>query len=81
MQSRSDGVNTSLFEKREHIEKLHRTRNLLRKVQVLVCCVGESLLPSLTNLNCPAVKFPVYYPYKIMGSKNIKNIIGLCFFP
>lgn len=34
VQSRSDGVNTSLFEKREHIEKLHRTRNLLRKVQV-----------------------------------------------
>jgi hypothetical protein len=35
VQSRSDGVNTSLFEKREHVEKLHRTRNLLRKVQVL----------------------------------------------
>lgn len=35
VQSRSDGVNTSLFEKREHIEKLHRTRNLLRKVQVM----------------------------------------------
>ncbi|GER43704.1 Vps51/Vps67 family (components of vesiculartransport) protein [Striga asiatica] len=34
VQSRSDGVNTSLFEKREHIEKLHRTRNLLRKVQI-----------------------------------------------
>ncbi|PKI51033.1 hypothetical protein CRG98_028582 [Punica granatum] len=34
VQSRSDGVNTSLFEKREHIEKLHRTRNLLRKVQL-----------------------------------------------
>ncbi|KAL4288332.1 hypothetical protein AHAS_Ahas19G0275600 [Arachis hypogaea] len=34
MQSRSDSVNTSLFDKREHIEKLHRTCNLLRKVQV-----------------------------------------------
>ncbi|KAK2993370.1 hypothetical protein RJ640_008971 [Escallonia rubra] len=34
VQSRSDGVNTSLFEKREHVEKLHRTRNLLRKVQL-----------------------------------------------
>ncbi|XAR49667.1 hypothetical protein NMG60_11032933 [Bertholletia excelsa] len=33
VQSRSDGINTSLFEKREHIEKLHRTRNLLHKVQ------------------------------------------------
>ncbi|MFQ6670052.1 hypothetical protein Gotur_035088 [Gossypium turneri] len=35
VQSRSDRVNTSLFEKREHIEKLHRTRNLLRKVQFI----------------------------------------------
>lgn len=35
VQSRSDGVNTSLFEKREHIEKLHCTRNLLRKVQFI----------------------------------------------
>ncbi|XP_073106705.1 vacuolar protein sorting-associated protein 51 homolog [Elaeis guineensis] len=35
VQSRSDIVNTSLFEKREHIEKLHRTRNLLRKVQFI----------------------------------------------
>ncbi|KAH9609125.1 hypothetical protein KSS87_004491 [Heliosperma pusillum] len=35
VQSRSDGVNTSLFEKREHIEKMHRTRNLLRKVQFI----------------------------------------------
>ena len=34
VQSRSDTVNTSLFNKRENIEKLHRTRNLLRKVQV-----------------------------------------------
>ncbi|XP_073022242.1 vacuolar protein sorting-associated protein 51 homolog [Primulina eburnea] len=35
VQSRSDGVNTSLHEKREHIEKLHRTRNLLRKLQFI----------------------------------------------
>ncbi|CAI0393994.1 unnamed protein product [Linum tenue] len=35
VQSRSDGVNNSLFGKREHIEKLHRTRNLLRKVQFI----------------------------------------------
>ncbi|KAL5996386.1 Vacuolar protein sorting-associated protein 51 [Asimina triloba] len=33
VQSKSDGVNTSLFERRENIEKLHRTRNLLRKLQ------------------------------------------------
>ncbi|CAI0393993.1 unnamed protein product [Linum tenue] len=37
VQSRSDGVNNSLFGKREHIEKLHRTRNLLRKVQLFFC--------------------------------------------
>ncbi|XP_061350137.1 vacuolar protein sorting-associated protein 51 homolog isoform X2 [Gastrolobium bilobum] len=35
VQSRSDTVNTSLFEKREHIEKLHRTCNLLRKIQFI----------------------------------------------
>ncbi|MED6169089.1 Vacuolar protein sorting-associated protein 51 [Stylosanthes scabra] len=35
VQSRSDTVNTSLFDKREHIEKLHRTCNLLRKVQFI----------------------------------------------
>ncbi|KAF9612642.1 hypothetical protein IFM89_003084 [Coptis chinensis] len=35
VQSKSDVVNTSLFEKREHVEKLHRTRNLLRKVQFI----------------------------------------------
>ncbi|RDX89618.1 Vacuolar protein sorting-associated protein 51-like protein [Mucuna pruriens] len=35
VQSRSDSVNTSLFDKREHIEKLHLTCNLLRKVQFI----------------------------------------------
>ncbi|XP_028771061.1 vacuolar protein sorting-associated protein 51 homolog [Neltuma alba] len=35
VQSRSDTVNTSLYEKREHVEKLHRTCNLLRKVQFI----------------------------------------------
>ncbi|KAJ3672782.1 hypothetical protein LUZ60_006156 [Juncus effusus] len=35
VQSKSDTVNTCLFEKREHIEKLHRSRNLLRKVQFI----------------------------------------------
>ncbi|KAG0499902.1 hypothetical protein HPP92_004158 [Vanilla planifolia] len=35
VQSKSDLVNMSLFEKRERIEKLHRTRNLLRKVQFI----------------------------------------------
>ncbi|XP_057440697.1 vacuolar protein sorting-associated protein 51 homolog [Lotus japonicus] len=35
VQSRSDGVNTSLSENREHIEKLHLTCNLLRKIQFI----------------------------------------------
>ncbi|XLT11951.1 hypothetical protein HN51_057641 [Arachis hypogaea] len=35
VQSRSDSVNTSLFDKREHIEKLHPTCNLLHKVQFI----------------------------------------------
>ncbi|RYR54477.1 hypothetical protein Ahy_A06g029760 [Arachis hypogaea] len=35
VQSRSDNVNTSLFDKREHLEKLHHTCNLLRKVQFI----------------------------------------------
>ncbi|KAL9332323.1 hypothetical protein ACSQ67_001933 [Phaseolus vulgaris] len=35
VQSRSDSVNTSLCENREHIEKMHRTCNLLRKIQVM----------------------------------------------
>jgi vacuolar protein sorting-associated protein 51 len=43
VQSKSDSVNTSLFEKREHIEKLHRSRNLLRKVQVRYCLISTSL--------------------------------------
>lgn len=53
VQSRSDGVNTSLFEKREHIEKLHRTRNLLRKLQVprLLACLFMIYMHSMTLAN------------------------------
>jgi hypothetical protein len=50
VQSRSDTVNTSLFDKRENIEKLHRTRNLLRKVQV---CSPAYIINIRTNdLHC-----------------------------
>ncbi|XP_004494421.1 vacuolar protein sorting-associated protein 51 homolog [Cicer arietinum] len=35
VQSRSDNVNTSLTENREHIEKLNRTCNFLRKIQFI----------------------------------------------
>ncbi|KAF9688161.1 hypothetical protein SADUNF_Sadunf02G0168300 [Salix dunnii] len=55
VQSKSDGVNTKLFEKREHIEKLHRTRNLLRKVQE----VRECSLPNMLNWN-PVTSYMIY---------------------
>lgn len=51
VQSRSDRVNTSLLEKREHVEKLHRTRNLLRKVQVWSKC----------NIQLPQLKFFAFF--------------------
>ncbi|XP_058740452.1 vacuolar protein sorting-associated protein 51 homolog [Vicia villosa] len=35
VQARSDNVNTSLTESREHIEKLNKTCNLLRKIQFI----------------------------------------------
>ncbi|MCH96260.1 vacuolar protein sorting-associated protein 51, partial [Trifolium medium] len=35
VQSRSDNVNTSLSENREHIEKLNKKCNLLRKIQFI----------------------------------------------
>ena len=50
VQSRSDGVNTSLFEKREHIEKLHRTYNLLRKVQVLTYLSNKFFLKKSSRI-------------------------------
>ncbi|XLT67196.1 hypothetical protein HN873_023635, partial [Arachis hypogaea] len=45
VQSRSDSVDTSLFEKREHIEKLRHTCNLHRKVQSWhpVCCCTQPI--------------------------------------
>ena len=57
VQSRSDRVNTSLFEKREHIEKLHRTSNLLRKVQVLQILHFEYDITILINRRLDVVKY------------------------
>lgn len=71
VQSKSDGVNTSLFEKREHIEKLHRTRNLLRKVQVC----NESLL--LAHFVCYAVLSPDHHNSSILLA--IVNLLKLIF--
>ncbi|KAL0389715.1 UNVERIFIED_CONTAM: Vacuolar protein sorting-associated protein 51 [Sesamum calycinum] len=42
VQSRSDGVNTSLFEKRKHIEKLHRTAIFYAKFRLEKCIKSEA---------------------------------------
>ncbi|XP_030541534.1 vacuolar protein sorting-associated protein 51 homolog isoform X1 [Rhodamnia argentea] len=68
VQSRSDGVNTSLFEKREHIEKLHRTRNLLRKVQFIYDLPARLNKCIKSNAYADAVKFytgamPIFKAY------------------
>ncbi|KAG5530353.1 hypothetical protein RHGRI_025331 [Rhododendron griersonianum] len=62
VQSRSDGVNTSLFEKREHIEKLHRTRNLLRKVQLhrFIFCGKEQFIYDLPSRLGKCIKSEAY---------------------
>ncbi|KAK8693771.1 hypothetical protein V6N13_071340 [Hibiscus sabdariffa] len=68
VQSRSDGVNTSLFEKREHIEKLHRTRNLLRKVQFIYDLPARLAKCIKSEAYADAVKFyigamPIFKAY------------------
>ncbi|KAM5575996.1 vacuolar protein sorting-associated protein 51 [Rosa sericea] len=68
VQSRSDGVNTSLFEKREHIEKLHRTRNLLRKLQFIYDLPARLAKCIKSEAYADAVKFytgamPIFKAY------------------
>ncbi|KAK8326510.1 hypothetical protein V6Z12_A11G122400 [Gossypium hirsutum] len=68
VQSRSDRVNTSLFEKREHIEKLHRTRNLLRKVQFIYDLPARLAKCIKSEAYADAVKFyigamPIFKAY------------------
>ncbi|KAI9099023.1 hypothetical protein K1719_024790 [Acacia pycnantha] len=68
VQSRSDSVNTSLFEKREHIEKLHLTCNLLRKVQFIYdlpdrlrkCIKSEAYADAVRFYNGAMPIFKVY---------------------
>ncbi|AES61654.2 transmembrane protein, putative [Medicago truncatula] len=48
VQSRSENVNTSLFDKREHIEKPHSTCNLLRKVQLFEVAVAVIVQINIT---------------------------------
>ncbi|XP_050379239.1 vacuolar protein sorting-associated protein 51 homolog [Argentina anserina] len=68
VQSRSDRVNTSLFEKREHIEKLHRTRNLLRKLQFIYDLPARLTKCIKSEAYADAVKFytgalPIFKAY------------------
>ncbi|VFQ80274.1 unnamed protein product [Cuscuta campestris] len=61
VQSRSDGVNNSLYEKREHIEKLHRTRNFLRKVQIsFFVCGQEQFIYDLPTTLAKCIKAETY---------------------
>ncbi|KAF8674257.1 hypothetical protein HU200_048078 [Digitaria exilis] len=68
VQSKSDTVNTSLFDKRENIEKLHRTRNLLRKVQFIYDLPSRLNKCIKTEAYADAVKFftgakPIFEAY------------------
>ncbi|KAL6184876.1 hypothetical protein ACLB2K_046275 [Fragaria x ananassa] len=68
VQSRSDSVNTSLFERREHIEKLHRTRNLLRKLQFIYDLPARLTKCIKSEAYADAVKFytgamPIFKAY------------------
>ncbi|KAL6179605.1 hypothetical protein ACLB2K_051118 [Fragaria x ananassa] len=68
VQSRSDRVNTSLFERRERIEKLHRTRNLLRKLQFIYDLPARLTKCIKSEAYADAVKFytgamPIFKAY------------------
>ncbi|KAL6179722.1 hypothetical protein ACLB2K_046394 [Fragaria x ananassa] len=68
VQSRSDSVNTSLFERRERIEKLHRTRNLLRKLQFIYDLPARLTKCIKSEAYADAVKFytgamPIFKAY------------------
>ncbi|XP_068339272.1 vacuolar protein sorting-associated protein 51 homolog isoform X2 [Pyrus communis] len=72
VRSRSGGVNTCLFEKREHIEKLHRTRNLLPKIQFIPARLGKCIK---SEAYADAVKFytgamPIF---KIYGDSSFQD--------
>jgi hypothetical protein len=71
-------VNTSLFDKREHIEKLHRTCNLLRKVQVL-----KQLFISLTLFTlclCFRISNVMQVRFLLNGANN-ESITCFCVVP
>ncbi|CAK9323512.1 unnamed protein product [Citrullus colocynthis] len=78
VQSRSHGVNTSLFEKREHIEKLHRTRNLLRKVQFIYDLPARLGKCIKTEAYADAVRFytgamPIFKAYGASSFQDCKR--------
>ncbi|KAK7259227.1 hypothetical protein RIF29_24828 [Crotalaria pallida] len=78
VQSRSDNVNTSLFDKREHIEKLHRTCNLLRKIQFIYDLPDRLRKCIKSEAYADAVRFytgsmPVFKKYGNSSFKNCKR--------
>ncbi|KAL8137228.1 hypothetical protein V2J09_003229 [Rumex salicifolius] len=78
VQSRSAGVNTSLFEKREHIERLHRTRNLLRKVQFIYDLPEQLARCIKSESYADAVRFytgamPIFKAYGDSSFKDCKR--------
>ncbi|KAG9139947.1 hypothetical protein Leryth_026258 [Lithospermum erythrorhizon] len=78
VQSRSDGVNTSLFGKREHIEKLHRSRNLLHKIQFIYDLPARLQKCIQTESYADAVKFytgslPIFKAYGDSSYRDCKR--------
>uniref|UniRef100_A0A1D1ZEC0 Vacuolar protein sorting-associated protein 51 homolog n=2 Tax=Anthurium amnicola TaxID=1678845 RepID=A0A1D1ZEC0_9ARAE len=78
VQSKSDGVNTSLFAKREHIEKLHRTRNFLRKIQFIYDLPGRIRKCIESEAYADAVRFfigakPVFEAYGTSSFQDCKR--------
>ncbi|CAA6661998.1 unnamed protein product [Spirodela intermedia] len=88
VQSKSDGVDTSLFAKREKIEKLHRTRNFLRKIQFIYDLPGRLQKCIESEAYADAVRFfigakPIFEAYggssfqecKISSEETMKLVI------
>ncbi|KAB2605081.1 ABC transporter C family member 14-like [Pyrus ussuriensis x Pyrus communis] len=79
VRSRSVGVNTCLFEKREHIEKLHRTRNLLHKIQFIYDLPARLGKCIKSEAYADAVKFytgamPIFKTYGDSSFQDCKRV-------
>ncbi|XP_078444959.1 vps51/Vps67 family (components of vesicular transport) protein [Wolffia australiana] len=77
VQSKSDGVNSSLFAKREKIEKLHRTGNFLRKIQFIYDLPGRLQKCIESEAYADAVRFfigakPIFEAYGVSSFQECK---------